>query len=131
MRGTERSSVYLPAPVVFSAASTMAVRLPMIEKPVVVGRLSFAILFGRHSLLLGLNRRLDGLVHLVVAGTAAQVPAQRLLDLRLGWVRVVGQQVFHGHDEAGRAKAALGAAPVTIRLLNGCQAAMLAHPFDR
>ena len=35
MPGTLRSSVYLPAPVVFSAASTMAVGLPIMEKSVV------------------------------------------------------------------------------------------------
>src|SRR5581483_6476779 len=88
MPGTARSSVYFPAPVVFSAASTMAVRLPITEKPLaagsfVVGRLSFAMLFHcRHSSSLGLNSRLDRLVHLVVAGTAAQIAAQRLLDFR-------------------------------------------------
>src|SRR5579863_1457956 len=32
MPGTLKSSVYLPAPVVFSAASTIAVALPMMEK---------------------------------------------------------------------------------------------------
>src|SRR5882762_4996939 len=32
MPGTERSSVYLPAPVVLPAASTMAMGLPMMEK---------------------------------------------------------------------------------------------------
>src|SRR5580692_9928783 len=42
MPGRLRSSVYLPAPVVFSAASTMAVRLPMIEKSV-AGRSSFVV----------------------------------------------------------------------------------------
>src|SRR5579864_663728 len=135
MPGTARSSVYFPAPVVFSAASTMAVRLPITEKPLaggsfVVGRLSFAMLFHyRHSSSLGLNSRLDGLVHLVVAGTAAQIAAQRLLDFRFRRMRIVGQQVFHGHYETGSAVAALGAAPISIRLLNGGQTAMLAHPF--
>src|SRR5215469_5786485 len=40
MPGTLRSSVYFPAPVVFPAASTMAMRLPIIENPlfIVVGR---------------------------------------------------------------------------------------------
>src|SRR5690242_20770873 len=143
MPGTERSSVYLPAPVVFSAASTMAVRLPIMEKSLACRRLtvdgfcsyvfwswSFAILFCRcHALLLGLDCRLYGLVHLVVAGAAAEIAAQRLLDFRLGRMRVGGQQIFHRHDEAGGAVAALGAAPVTISLLNGGQAAVFAHPF--
>src|SRR5437660_10193487 len=37
MPGTLRSSVYLPTPVGFAAASTIAVGLPMMEKSVVGG----------------------------------------------------------------------------------------------
>src|SRR5512141_665255 len=68
MPGTLRSSVYLPWPVVFSAASTKATGLPIVQN---------SDISRRSSLLLGFNRRLDRLEHLHVAGTAAQVSAQR------------------------------------------------------
>src|SRR6266550_7542170 len=86
MPGMARSSVYLPAPVVLPAASTMAMGFPIIEKSVircwslVVHRwqdqnphagisLGVQVLFGgRHSLLFGVNCRLDCLIHLAITG---------------------------------------------------------------
>src|SRR5579884_502477 len=47
MPGTLRSSVYLPAPVVFSAASTIAVALPITEKSLadlLVGMVLYSVL---------------------------------------------------------------------------------------
>src|SRR5450631_2540757 len=70
MPGTLRSSVYLPAPVVFPAASIMAVGLPIMEKPFI------SLFIDGYRRALGCNRRPDGFIHLAVAGAAAQVAAQ-------------------------------------------------------
>src|SRR5438270_3325932 len=74
-----RSSAYLPWPVVLPAESTRAMGLPMTEKLVTYfsprrhgGPEKFSLGY-RQSLLLGLNRRFDGLIHLGVAGASAQV----------------------------------------------------------
>src|SRR5207302_8240148 len=84
MPGTLRSSVYLPPPVVFSAASIMAVGLPIMEKSVIVipseaRNLSSAggmSSLDGNPLLLRRNRRLYRRIHLAVARTAAQIAAQ-------------------------------------------------------
>src|SRR5271169_3919523 len=67
MPGTLRSSVYLPAPEVFSAASIMAVGLPMMEKPFLL------LLMNNHRRTFGFNRRPDRIVHLAIPSAAAQV----------------------------------------------------------
>src|ERR1700739_4916454 len=95
--GTLRSSVYLPAPVVFSAASTIAVALPMMEKSPLILLLpgftsrKFVIPSEARNLLFACSGtsfrcqtlpfsgdcRLDRLIHLAVSGAAAQIAAQR------------------------------------------------------
>src|SRR6266851_6115290 len=100
MPGTLRSSVYLPPPVVFSAASIMAVGLPMMEKSVIVipsearNLLSAGRLWslGCDSLLLRRNRRLYRRIHLAVARTAAQVAAQSGANLVFGRIGILRQQ---------------------------------------
>src|SRR4029077_11076780 len=143
--GTLRSSVYLPAPVVLPAASTMAMGLPMMEKSVIAhnsgghqqpGLSSRAksrdLLLScfRHSLLLGLNRGLDRVIHLAITGAAAQIPAERAADIFLGRPRILRQQMRYRHDETGSAESALRAAPVAISLLDRRQAAVLANTFN-
>src|SRR3972149_8985380 len=44
-----------------------------------------------------------------VAGAAADIAAERCDDLRFGWLGILPQQAGRGHDEAGRAIAALRA----------------------
>src|SRR6266852_3110855 len=138
MPGTLRSSVYLPPPVVFSAASIMAVGLPIMEKSVIVipneaRNLSSAggmSSLDGNPLLLRRNRRLYRRIHLAVARTAAQIAAQRRSNVSFRRIGVLRQQRLHGHDEARSAEAALCAAPVAVGLLNRCQTAMLAHALD-
>src|ERR1700720_2758809 len=77
--GTLRSSVYLPAPVVFPAASTMAVALPMTEKSFI----PYSLLGTRYWCPLRRDRRLDRFIHLVVPGAAAQIAAQRSANFGL------------------------------------------------
>src|SRR5512134_320199 len=55
------------------------------------------------------RRVLNGLDDLHVAGAAADVAAERLANLGLGRPGVSAQEPRGGHDEAGRAVAALGA----------------------
>src|SRR5450631_3429911 len=157
MPGRERSSVYLPEPVVFPAASTIAMDLPMMEKSLVAGRWSlgmisqFPVLIPsivipseardlhlpvstalrfRHSLLLRFNRRLDRRVHLRVAGAAAEIAAQRAADLFVRGIRIHREQMLYRDHEARCAVSALRAAPISISLLNRSQAAVLTDAFD-
>src|SRR5437879_2514407 len=73
---TLRSSVYLPAPVVFPAASIIAVDLPIMEKSLI------AVVVSRDCPL-GCNRRAYGLVHLAIAGTATKIAAEGGADISL------------------------------------------------
>src|SRR5262249_5456037 len=97
MPGRERSSVYLPAPVVLPAASTMGMGRPMTEK---------SVMRCRHPLLLRFNRRFDGLIHLRIARAAAKIAAQGLPDLVVGRAWIRRDQVFDGHHEPRSAEAA-------------------------
>src|SRR5258708_37401334 len=108
MPGTLRSSVYLPPPVVFSAASIMAVGLPMLEKSVIVipseaGNLlsaaSMSSLDG-NPLLLRHNRRLYRRIHLAVARAAAQIATQGATNVSFRRIGVLRQHTLHGHDES-------------------------------
>src|SRR5712671_6877351 len=129
MPGTLRSSVYLPLPVVFSAASTIAVGFPMIENSVIL--LFRSPLFRTYCPLLFCgNRRPNRLVHLAVTGAAAQIAAQGHADFSLRRIRILGQERLHCHHEAGSAKAALRSTPVAVRFLDRRQTAMLAYAFD-
>src|SRR5215469_18959852 len=150
MPGSERSSVYFPAPVVLAAASTIGIERPMMEKLVIrrdggattnlywcdgdfrvrhtTGRRSF---HRRHSLLLGFNRSFDGLVHLRVSGTAAQIAAQGFADFVVGGAGIGRQQLLHRHHEAGGAETALCPSPVAVGFLDCCKCAVLGDAFNR
>src|SRR5215467_1364046 len=121
MPGSERSSVYLPAPVVFPAASTIGMGLPMMEN---------LVMDCRRCLLLRLNRCFDRLVHLAVASAAAEITAQRFANFIVGWIEIGRQQMFDRHHESRSAEAALCAAPIAIGLLNCGQRAVLGDAFD-
>src|SRR5260370_19730319 len=138
MPGKLRRSVYLPPPVVFSAASIMSVGLPIMEKSVIIipseaRNLSSAGRFwslGCDSSLLRRNRRLYRRIHLAVARTATQIAAHRRSNISLRRIGILRQQRLHGHDESRRAKTALRAAPIAISFLDRRQTAMLAHALD-
>src|ERR1700730_4617873 len=139
MPATLRSSVYLPAPVVFSAASIIAVGLPIMEKSLMLSfrakrgicfSVGGATLLRHHSFLFRGNRRADGFIHLAIARAAAKIAAECGPDLRLGRVGVVCQHRFDGHHESRRTEAALRSSPVAIRLLDRGQGPMLAHSLD-
>src|SRR5438552_9627146 len=147
MPGMVRSSVYLPAPVVLPAASTMAMGFPIIEKSsLVIGRSSLAkaksscrkrvqdckitLLNGCHSLLFGLNCGFDGLIHLAIASAAAKITAESATNLCFCGMRITRQYVLHGHDETRRTETTLSASPVAVCFLDGGQTAVFAHSFD-
>src|SRR5262249_43304672 len=119
--GKVRSSVYLPAPVVLPAASTMGMGLPMTEKSVTCSG---------HSFLLRLNRRLDCLIHLRIAGAAAQIAAQGFADFCVSRIWLHRKQMFDRHHESGSAKSALRAAPVAVSFLDRGERAMFGDAFD-
>src|SRR5438309_3495085 len=82
---------------------------------------------GAHRLGRGLNRLDD----VDVAGTPAEVAFEALADLVFRRVRVLLQQVGRGHDETGRAVAALQAVLVPEGLLDRMELAILGHALDR
>src|SRR5688572_16901914 len=59
-----------------------------------------------------LRRFFDGFKNLLVAGTAAQVARDRLLDAVARWIRLVLEERLSGHQDARCAIAALGGAEV-------------------
>src|SRR3954454_1634853 len=71
-----------------------------------------------------------GLDDVVVARAAAEVAGERLADLLLARVRVLGQQVRPRHDHPRRAVAALEPVVLPERLLERVQAALGAEAFD-
>src|SRR5579864_9079283 len=75
--------------------------------------------------LLRFNRRLDCLVHLRVAGAAAQISAQRVLDLFFAWLGITVKQRLYRDHESRCAETALRAAPVAISFLDGRQRAVI------
>src|SRR6266699_3569307 len=79
VRGNARSSAKRVAPVTFATASTFRIAFPMILCPA-MDHLPHA-----------LGRELDGFVDLDVAGAAAEVARQRVLDLVARGVGIRGQ----------------------------------------
>src|SRR5690348_11823222 len=104
MRGKNRSSAKRVAPVTFAVASTLrsglptprnAIPLPSFRRSVVFFlRLPIQRLRCRLGLLASHMRRrqLNGLVDLYVAGAAAQVPGEGLLDVVARGGRVGGEE---------------------------------------
>src|SRR5258708_15129099 len=78
----------------------------------------------------GLRRGLHRLDDVHVAGAAAQVAFQASADLVLGRVWILLQEIRRGHDEAGRAVAALEAVLVPESLLQRVQLPVLGHALD-
>ena len=72
----------------------------------------------------------DRVDDLGVARAAAQVAAQVLADILLGWVRVLGQQGLGGHHHAGRAVAALDPEALGERPLHGIEFAVATQALD-
>src|SRR5829696_8904485 len=75
--------------------------------------------------------QLDRLVDFDVAGAAAEVAAEGLFDLVAGGRGVLREQLLGDEEEAGRAVAALRGAGVGEGLLQGVQAVLGRHAFDR
>ena len=75
--------------------------------------------------------RLDRLEDVPVAGAAADVALQSLLDLGVGRMRVLAQQRGRAHQHAGRAVAALERVVVRECLLELRQLLAVGEPFDR
>ena len=73
---------------------------------------------------------LHGFDDVPVAGAAADVALQRLLDLVLGRARVLAQQRGRAHQHPRRAVAALERVVLVERLLQRRQLAVLAEPLD-
>ena len=68
----------------------------------------------------------------LVAGAAAKVSGERFADLRLVRLRRLVEKDLHGHQDAGRAIAALEAVTVAHRFLQRMQAvALRREPLDR
>ena len=66
-----------------------------------------------------------------IAGTTTDVPGQRLLDLILGRLRVLLEQVGSGNGEAGCAEAALDAASFQESFLDRVENVRLNKSFNR
>jgi hypothetical protein len=75
--------------------------------------------------------QLHGVDDLHVAGAAAEVAAQRALDLVPSGVRVRGQELLGGHDHPGDAEAALHGARQHERLLDEVRPLGRAEALDR
>src|SRR5579859_1818490 len=78
----------------------------------------------------GLGRGLHGLDDVHVTGAAAEVAFEALADLVFGRIGVLLEKVGRGHDEAGRAVAALQAVLVPESLLDGVQLIAVGHALD-
>src|ERR1700760_331099 len=74
---------------------------------------------------------LDRLDDVVIAGAAADVAVERLADLLLARLRVVGEQLHRRHHHPGRAEAALQAVAFAKRRLHRMQLAVLGQALDR
>src|SRR5258708_3332143 len=127
--GRDRSSVYLPWPVVLPAESTSATDLPMMEK-------SDILLFLMLTRLLipgefRCNRRLDRLIHLRIPGAAAEIATQRVAYVFFTRLGIFIEQRFHRDHETRSAIAALCSAPIAIGFLDGGERTVLCNAFYR
>src|SRR6267154_2630881 len=113
MRGRLRSSAKRVAPVTLATASILRSAFPMTL-----------------CMLHPLRGELDRLVDLEVAGTAAEVSGECVLDLVSRRFRIGGEQRFSGQEEGGRAVATLRGAQVGERLLEWMELATPRHAFD-
>src|SRR5262249_24694828 len=72
----------------------------------------------------------DGIDDLIVADAATEIAGNGLADVVLRWMRGGVKQCLCGKHEAGRAKAALGAAAVNERLLDRVQVRAAPETLD-
>src|SRR5213593_5219191 len=132
MRGRNRSSANRVTPVTFAVASTLRWAFPTTRNP--VGFLPEAIQGLRYRLRVlaphPSGRQLDGFVDLDVAGAAAEVAGQCLLDVVSCGTRVGGEQRFGSEEERRGTVAALCGAQLGERLLEGMERPARRHPFD-
>src|SRR5256712_9331975 len=137
MRGRARSSANLVVPIPFAVASTLRSAFPTARRAVgpAAAFLARAIqrLPCRFCPLASQARRgqFDRLVDLDVAGTAAEVARQGLLDLVATGAWVVGEECVGGEEEGWGAVAALGGAQRREGFLQRVQSAALRQPFHR
>src|SRR5580765_6773468 len=114
MRGKKRSSANRVAPVTFATASTLRSALPIMRRLLAIERFSRGFgLFPAHSR----GSQLYGLVDLDVAGTAAQVACERVLDFVARGLGIGLEERFGGQQERRGAIAALRGAEVGEGLL--------------
>src|SRR6478609_6822368 len=73
---------------------------------------------------------LDRLDDVVIAGASADVAVERLADLFLARLRVVGEQLHRRHHHPRRAEAALQAVALAERRLHRVQLAVLGQALD-
>src|SRR5947209_4926376 len=77
------------------------------------------------------NRRLDGLVHLRVAGATAEISAEGVANIFIRGLRVVVEQSFYRDHEPRSAITTLRAAPIAVSFLNSGQRSMVRDSFYR
>src|SRR5438309_9358169 len=155
IRGKNKSSAKIVAPVTFAVASILRRALPITRRtdgmteggcdggcwfpipsfrPSVAFLLRVAIqgLWSWLGVLAPQARRsqFHRLVDLEVTGAAAEVAGQRLLDRVAGGVRVGHEQGLRGEEEGRRAVAALRGAELGERILERVQPAVRREPFD-
>src|SRR5437867_8041688 len=132
IRGRNRSSANFVTPVTFGVASTLRWAFPTTRNPVaflpdaIQGLRCRLRVLAPHSS----RRQLDGFVDLDVAGAAAKVARQCLLDVVSCGTRVGGEQRFSGEEERGGTVAALCRAQFRERLLEGMERPALGHALD-
>src|SRR5512134_4080518 len=78
-----------------------------------------------------LRAHLHGLDDVDVAGAAAEVALEPLVDLLVGGIGVVLQQPRRRHDHARRAEAALKSVALRERALDRVELPLLRHALDR
>src|SRR5260221_7296154 len=127
--GSDRSSVYLPWPVVLPAESTSATDLPMMEKSDILLFLMLTRLLipGKFRC----NRRFDCLIHLRISRASTEISAQRVADILFTRLGILIEQRFHRDHEARSAIAALCSAPIAIGLLDGGQRSVFRNALYR
>src|SRR6266850_4853774 len=113
MRGNARSSANLVTPVTFATASILRCALPMTLWLAIQCFPSWLGLPPAHAR----RGELDGLVDLDVAGAAAEVAGERVLDFVTRRLGIAREQGFGGEQKGGGAVAALCGAQVGERFL--------------
>src|SRR2546423_116215 len=137
IRGNARSSANFVTPVTFATASTLRSAFPMMrwadgrmggwaDLPAIEPFCFGFGFFAPHAR----RRQLHRLIDLDVAGAAAKVARERLLDFAARGLGIGLEECFRGEQERGGAIAALRGAEVGESLLEGMELAALRHRFD-